>query len=202
MFPDKLTLIEQINSVIKKNSCNQSLNNNGCTLSGEKTRNGIEQDARFHYYFPDKNEILKKIEQRVKMLEEQDDHLLYFIHFIFENFAELVKNIVLSDPDTKNGHNRNAIQIRKKKPDHTTNTEKESSFITRREMDVLNLLVKGFCAKEIASTLFISETTVITHKKHLKEKFNARNSAELISKAVCYFPIDDPANKNSSHFSI
>ena len=55
--------------------------------------------------------------------------------------------------------------------------------LTKREIEVLDLLVKGLCAKEIADNLFISETTVITHKKNLKKKYNVRNTVELISKA-------------------
>ena len=51
-------------------------------------------------------------------------------------------------------------------------------------MDVFILLEKGYCAKEIAKSLFISETTVITHKKNLKEKFQAKNTVELISKIL------------------
>jgi DNA-binding CsgD family transcriptional regulator len=62
-------------------------------------------------------------------------------------------------------------------------TGKSYPSLTRREIEVLQLLVKGLCAKEIASSLFISESTVITHKKNLKKKFDARNSVELISKA-------------------
>jgi DNA-binding NarL/FixJ family response regulator len=61
--------------------------------------------------------------------------------------------------------------------------KREDPCPTRREKDVLELLVKGLCAKEIANKLFISESTVITHKKNLKEKFNAKNTVELISKA-------------------
>jgi DNA-binding CsgD family transcriptional regulator len=54
-------------------------------------------------------------------------------------------------------------------------------------MDVCRLLAKGFCAKEIARILFISETTVVTHKRNLKVKFNAKNTVELISKASTLF---------------
>ena len=56
--------------------------------------------------------------------------------------------------------------------------------LTKREVDVFNLLSKGLCAKEIAKILFISETTVITHKKNLKEKFKAKNTVELISNVL------------------
>jgi DNA-binding CsgD family transcriptional regulator len=184
MFPDKLILIEQINSVIKRNSCNQNLRNGDCKATKRDAKNGNELNGQIHYYVPEKNELLKKLEQRVGMLEEQDDHLLHFIHFLFENFAELVREIVISYFESQNENDPQRVEVGKQL--YRDNRGKECPLITPREMDVLNLLVKGLCAKEIANALFISETTVITHKKHLKEKFSARNSSELISKALSF----------------
>jgi len=183
MLPDKLILIEQINSVIKRNSCNQSLKHNDCAIAERGVKNGDELNGQIQYFFSEKSEQLRRLEQRIQTLEEQDDHLLYFIHFLFDNFGELVKEIVSSCQEARNENQLNRQEV-KKQLSITETVEKESPLITRRDMDVLNLLVKGLCAKEIANALFISETTVITHKKHLKEKFNARNSAELISKAL------------------
>ena len=155
-------------------------------ITKENSKSVDQSNGQIHYFVSEKSEQLKELEQRIQTLEEQDEHLLYFIHFLFENLAELVKDIEVSCQTPRNDSKpkRSVVRINKNQID---NAEQESPFITRREMDVLNLLVKGFCAKEIANALFISETTVITHKRHLKEKFNARNSAELISKAVNYF---------------
>jgi len=52
--------------------------------------------------------------------------------------------------------------------------------ITPRERDVLELISKGYSYREIAEKLFISEETVISHRKHLLSKFKVHNSAELI----------------------
>lgn len=63
----------------------------------------------------------------------------------------------------------------------------KSSFnnfaITKREKEVLKYLAAGDSAKTIASELFISENTVITHRKHLIRKLKVKNSAELIKKS-------------------
>lgn len=56
--------------------------------------------------------------------------------------------------------------------------------ISARENEVLNLISNGDSAKVIGRKLNISENTVITHCKHLKQKLNAKNNAELIMKAV------------------
>lgn len=55
--------------------------------------------------------------------------------------------------------------------------------ITSREKEVLEYLAGGNSAKKIASKLFISESTVITHRKHLIQKLKVKNSAELIKKS-------------------
>jgi len=53
-------------------------------------------------------------------------------------------------------------------------------FITRREKDVLQLVVEGFTNSEIAEKLFVSSATVDTHRKSLLAKFNMKNTAALV----------------------
>jgi DNA-binding NarL/FixJ family response regulator len=59
-------------------------------------------------------------------------------------------------------------------------------LITRREKEVLELLAEGLTNQEIGSRLFISTTTVDSHRKSLLAKMNARNTAELIKLAFQY----------------
>ncbi|MBE0673255.1 MAG: response regulator transcription factor [Bacteroidales bacterium] len=53
-------------------------------------------------------------------------------------------------------------------------------FITRREKEVLQLVVEGLTNVEIAKRLFISSATVITHRKSLLFKYNMKNTASLV----------------------
>ena len=55
---------------------------------------------------------------------------------------------------------------------------------TGRESEVLRMLAAGATTDEISASLGISTNTTETHRRHLLEKFGARNVAELISKAV------------------
>jgi len=55
-----------------------------------------------------------------------------------------------------------------------------ASQISRREVQVLQLVANEYTTKEIASTLFISDHTVISHRKNLMEKLGARNVAGLV----------------------
>ncbi len=59
--------------------------------------------------------------------------------------------------------------------------------LTKREKEILRHIANGYSAKEIASNLFISESTVVTHRKHLLHKFEVKNVAELIKKASKHF---------------
>jgi DNA-binding CsgD family transcriptional regulator len=59
--------------------------------------------------------------------------------------------------------------------------------ITLRERDVLGMLAKGKSTLKIGELLGISENTVESHRKNLLEKFEAKNSAELIHKASKMF---------------
>lgn len=57
-------------------------------------------------------------------------------------------------------------------------------LLTDREREILQLLAEGKANKEVATVLNISPYTVETHRKHILEKLNLHNPAELILYAV------------------
>lgn len=56
--------------------------------------------------------------------------------------------------------------------------------ITKREHEILYLLLNGSNSSEIANQLFISKLTVDTHRKNLLFKLEVNNTDELISKSI------------------
>ena len=56
--------------------------------------------------------------------------------------------------------------------------------ITRREREVLQLIAEGMTNNAIADKLFVSTSTVDTHRKNLLIKFNAPNTASLVHTAM------------------
>jgi DNA-binding NarL/FixJ family response regulator len=56
--------------------------------------------------------------------------------------------------------------------------------LTKREMEVLELVATGRTNKEVADALFVSVKTVETHKTHILEKLGLKNTAELVMYAV------------------
>ena len=66
------------------------------------------------------------------------------------------------------------------------NEDSKIPVITRREKEVLLLIAEGLTNHEIAEKLFISTTTVDTHRKNLLSKFEVKNTATLIRLAAQY----------------
>ncbi|MBI4824623.1 MAG: response regulator transcription factor [Nitrospirae bacterium] len=57
-------------------------------------------------------------------------------------------------------------------------------LLTDREKQVLKLIAEGYTHKEIASTLGISDKTVIAHQTNISEKLDLHTKAELIKFAI------------------
>lgn len=66
------------------------------------------------------------------------------------------------------------------------NEDSKIPVLTRREKEILLLIAEGMTNHEIADKLFISTTTVDTHRKNLLAKFDAKNTATLIRLAAQY----------------
>lgn len=58
---------------------------------------------------------------------------------------------------------------------------KKGTGITPREMEILKLLAEGKTSSQIGNMLYISESTVTTHRKNMLEKFGLSNTSELIA---------------------
>jgi len=52
--------------------------------------------------------------------------------------------------------------------------------ISKQEKEIIKLIIKGLTSKEIADVLFISITTVTTHRKNIHRKLEISNSSSLI----------------------
>jgi len=66
----------------------------------------------------------------------------------------------------------------------TPTNPKSIPFLTRREKEVLNLIAEGLTNPQIADQLFVSVTTVNTHRANLLMKFEVSNTASLIKVAA------------------
>lgn len=63
--------------------------------------------------------------------------------------------------------------------------------LTKRELEVLKLIVAEYSNAEIANTLYISVRTVDTHKRNLLEKLKLKNTAGLVKYALKHKLIEE-----------
>jgi DNA-binding CsgD family transcriptional regulator len=56
--------------------------------------------------------------------------------------------------------------------------------LTSQEKKILELIGRGLSSSRIAGVLQVSPHTVESHRKSLLVKFDAKNSAELVRKAI------------------
>lgn len=59
-------------------------------------------------------------------------------------------------------------------------TAKEKVALTRREKEILQLILDGLTSQEMADKLFLSTHTVDSHRKNMLQKFGAHNTHALI----------------------
>jgi DNA-binding CsgD family transcriptional regulator len=57
-------------------------------------------------------------------------------------------------------------------------------FLSKREKQILLLIMDGKLSKEIGEMLHISKQTIDTHRKNMIERNQVRNTSELITKAI------------------
>lgn len=61
---------------------------------------------------------------------------------------------------------------------------KNNVVLTRREVEVLALISEGLTNQEIADKIFVSTSTVDSHRKNLLSKLQAKNTAALVNYAM------------------
>lgn len=70
--------------------------------------------------------------------------------------------------------------LQDKEKDYFTDDFLRKLSLTRREVDIIRCIAREMTTREIADALFISEHTVMTHRKNLLRKIEAKNAAGLV----------------------
>jgi DNA-binding NarL/FixJ family response regulator len=58
--------------------------------------------------------------------------------------------------------------------------KEEQKLFSKREVEILQLMAEGYTSKRIAERLFLSEHTIIAHRKNMQHKTGINNSAALV----------------------
>jgi len=78
-------------------------------------------------------------------------------------------------------------ELEKQLLDESFGSSRQQGYIptlTRREKEVLNLIMEELTSAEIGEKLFISQKTVETHRLNLIQKMGVRNTAGLVKEAI------------------
>jgi len=97
----------------------------------------------------------------------------------------LILDDLLPDKISFEGVNRRLINIKSGKICLFKNEleSNKKTILSRREVEVLGLVSKGFASKEIADKLFLSVNTVNNHRQNILEKVKAVNTTEAVTYA-------------------
>ena len=67
-----------------------------------------------------------------------------------------------------------------------SDTNKPQTSLSKRELEIVKLLAKGYSSKLIAEELFISFNTVNTHRQKIIEKTNSKNTGGVVQFAASH----------------
>ncbi len=149
--------------------------------------NGIEVAKKLHFDFPDVKIIAVSMYNEESIVSEMLNNGAQ--GYILKNTgrAELVHAIetVASGQTYFSKDVTETIMgaLLKKPSQKRTNTFLVPE-ISKRELEVLSLIVKEYTTPEIAEKLFITLKTVESHRSSLVSKLNVRNTAGLVRAAI------------------
>ena len=90
-------------------------------------------------------------------------------------FANGISKVMARNPGKPSGNKNKKIKTGKRPDRHTS-----SLLLTDRELEVIELMMKGYPLKRISDHLGISRRTVEGHKLKIMKKCNLHSSSELI----------------------
>jgi DNA-binding NarL/FixJ family response regulator len=96
---------------------------------------------------------------------------------VIDTIKAVVAGTYVMEKDLGTSHNSATADFFK---DDFINSHK----LSKREMEIVQLVVKGLSSAEIAETLFLSTFTVETHRRNIHQKLKVKNTAELVKIAM------------------
>jgi two-component system, NarL family, response regulator LiaR len=72
------------------------------------------------------------------------------------------------------------VEVLRQEPFEIDETRLRELGITKRELEILELIAQGMSNREIAEKLFVSENTVKTHSSRLLDKLSAKRRTQAV----------------------
>jgi DNA-binding NarL/FixJ family response regulator len=97
-----------------------------------------------------------------------------------EQLADAIRVVATGDTLLAPTITRRLVEEYLRRPPPGSRTPPALGALTDRELDVLRLVARGRSNQQIASTLFLGESTVKTHLTHLFAKLGLRDRAQAV----------------------
>ena len=142
-------------------------------------------------------ELTKKIKELhpsinvlVLSMHDDDDYILDALesgamgYLLKDSDDEDIINAVNSIAAGKMYYNNSVSDVFAKKLLRQKTGDVEVKKLTDRELEVMELIVKGFNNKEIANLLFVSKRTIDNHRTNFMKKIGSKNTADIVRTAI------------------
>lgn len=146
-----------------------------CEFDGLQVSNNLFFNEHFRYSFhysyriKSKNGTFVTIRQQYHAIEVDD-------------YGHMLKTLVLqeriTDYESRPADDFKIFDILKNRPINIPSKYK----LTKRELEILELVYKGYKSNEISAMLYLSKHTVDTHRKNILTKTSSASVIELINK--------------------
>lgn len=114
------------------------------------------------------------------------ENLKKYISYFHQEAAPLIKEAFQKKHIMPFGHNMPISRYFSEELERKFSNKNINYKFSRRQLECIDLLIKGFTAKEIANHLHLSFRTVEAYIELLKKKLNCKNKTELVIRLFQY----------------
>ena len=129
--------------------------------------------------------LLRGLELFVLFSPHKQDAYIGAIALLFTGLG-IWLTLKVSKPKTKTIIVEKPIYVTAEKDFTPNEAEIENLAISKRELEVLQLMANGLSNKEIADKLFVSLNTIKTHSSKVYEKLEVKRRTQAVEKAKKY----------------
>lgn len=126
--------------------------------------------------------ILRWLELKVVIMDHYMEIYLGLIALLFTGLGIWIA-VKLTRPKVKTIVEEKMVYIREEIPFRQNEKELAKLNISKRELEVLELMADGLSNQEIAEKLFLSLSTIKTHSSSLFEKLDVKRRTQAVEKA-------------------
>ena len=134
--------------------------------------------------------VVNTVHEEIWTLRQLEQSGVDGVVFKSVNSSQLVQTVrrVLEASEQKHhGQQQPQTAPGQRQPTQTASGSKTGtghSPLSPKELEVLQLVADGKDSREIATSLYITENTVESHRSHIMRKLGATNAADMVMKAI------------------